>query len=347
MSRRTINALMVTPFHSVQRGNSLTASRIREGLERRGIVFKTVSLEAPDWETRLGEALKGGRFDLVHGFHGVYLGKMLGLYSALEQIPLLLTMTGTDLNLRLGDTERKALDAAVSAASRVVVFNDDSRYRLLSRYAGMAGKVFSIPQGVYLEDGREMTRADLGLREDEVLFVLPSGLRWVKNIELAISGTERARASNRQIRLLIVGAAIEKTYSENILQRLRDLPWACYLGEVPHSWMKGLLRVSDVVLNTSRSEGQPQGALEAMSLGKPAILTLAPGNRGVIRHGVEGFYVRDVEDLEAAAVNLAAAKRLRDLMGDQARAMVARRFSLEREIDAYAALYHELSFLRP
>jgi glycosyltransferase involved in cell wall biosynthesis len=256
-------------------------------------------------------------------------------------------MTGTDLNQKTGEEERDALKSAIAIASRIVVFNEDFRYRLIARCTGTAGKIVCVPQGVRLEAGRDFSRAELGLREEETVFILPSGLREIKNVELAISGLERARESNPQIRLLVVGAAIEEDYSGRIEKLLLEKDWASYLGEVPHSWMSGLLRLSDVVLNTSRSEGQPQGALEGMSLGKPAVLTPVPGNRGVIRHGVEGFYVADEEDLATAANDLAGSKRLRLLMGRQAKETVERRFSAEKEAAAYAALYNELAFGRP
>jgi glycosyltransferase involved in cell wall biosynthesis len=97
--------------------------------------------------------------------------------------------------------------------------------------------------------------------------------------------------------------------------------------------------LGDVVMNTSNSEGQPQGALEAMSLGKPCILTAVPGNLNIINHGIEGFYVDGEADLVTAAKTLINDPARIVEMGKNAHTLVKTRFSLEREIDAYCTIY--------
>ena len=103
------------------------------------------------------------------------------------------------------------------------------------------------------------------------------------------------------IRLVIIGAVIDPAYAAQIRNRIQALPWVTYLGEIPHQAMSGILALGDIVLNTSDSEGQPQGALEAMSLAKPTLMTAVPGNLNLITDGVEGFYVRDEADLIRSA----------------------------------------------
>lgn len=70
-------------------------------------------------------------------------------------------------------------------------------------------------------------------------------------------------------------------------------PRTAYLGEIDHRAISGLYAAADLVLNTSLAEGQPQAALEGMSLGLPAIMTAVTGNLGIMTGGREGFYVRD------------------------------------------------------
>ncbi|PKM75984.1 MAG: hypothetical protein CVU90_14870 [Firmicutes bacterium HGW-Firmicutes-15] len=145
-----------------------------------------------------------------------------------------------------------------------------------------------------------------------------------------------------RLRLLIIGAAIDGLYSRHILDRIRYLNWINYLGEIPHAQMQSLLLTGDVVLNTSTSEGQPQGALEAMSLGKPCILSAVPGNLKLIEEGIEGFYVQGEADLISAANTLINDPARRAAMGKNAQNLVKTSFSLEREIDAYSTIYNNL-----
>ncbi|HBQ26402.1 MAG TPA: hypothetical protein DD791_08420 [Syntrophomonas sp.] len=106
--------------------------------------------------------------------------------------------------------------------------------------------------------------------------------------------------------------------------------------------MYSLLSVGDVVLNTSHAEGQPQAALEAMSLGKPCLLTAVPGNINIIENGVEGYYVHNQDDLVVAARKLMLNQKLRQQMGENARRLVEQKYSLKKELDAYEQLYHQL-----
>jgi Glycosyltransferase len=174
------------------------------------------------------------------------------------------------------------------------------------------------------------------------VFLLPSGLRAVKNIELAIDGLSLLQQHDPQIRLLIIGPIIEEEYARAILNRIHKLPWITYLGEIPHSQMAGMLSLGDAVLNTSHSEGQPQTALEAMSLGKPCILTAVPGNINLVQTGREGFYISNANDLRQAGHILLTSPVLREEMGQNARRLIERRFTLARELDAYNQLYQEM-----
>src|SRR5690606_6294807 len=115
-----------------------------------------------------------------------------------------------------------------------------------------------------------------------------------------------------------------------------------YPGEFPHQQMYSLLSTGDVVLNTSHAEGQPQAALEAMRLGKPCLLTAVPGNINIIENGLEGYYVHNQDDLAAAARKLMLNRELRQQMGENARHLVQKKYSLKKELDAYESLYHKV-----
>ena len=206
----------------------------------------------------------------------------------------------------------------------------------------LAEKLVTIPQGIYLEGNQPYTRSEFGLRGDEVVFLLPSGLRPVKNLELAINALEKVHQEFPAVRLVIIGAVIDPAYAAQIRNRIQPLPWVIYLGEIPHQAMPGILAMGDIVLNTSDSEGQPQGALEAMSLGKPALMTAVPGNLNLITDGVEGFYVRNEAELIRAARFLVQDRALRRTMGEAAQKLVQTRFAVENEWAAYAELYREL-----
>jgi glycosyltransferase involved in cell wall biosynthesis len=333
---------MITPFEKSQRGNSLTTARLQNNLTDRGFRIDRLSLEGADWQDRLQDALANTSYTLVHGFHALHFAQVLEAIPEIRRLPLLLTTTGTDIHYDLQGSGRNMVLCVMQAVQNIVLFNEDFRRDLEARYPELHDKLITIPQGVYLERGSLKTREELGLAPDDVVFLLPSGIRTVKNIGLAIDSLSKLHREYSNLRLLIMGAAIEKQYSRQIFDRINDLSWVTYLGEIPHAEMSGIFSLGDVVLNTSHSEGQPQGALEAMSLGKPCILTAVPGNLNLIEAGREGFYINGEAQLVAAAESLINDPVRREAMGRQAQNLIAARFTLEQELVAYTRLYNNL-----
>ncbi|NLO21841.1 MAG: glycosyltransferase family 4 protein [Syntrophomonadaceae bacterium] len=334
--------LLLTPFHRSQRGNSLTSERIQNGLKKMEIDIDLLSLEDQDWENTMLHALSKSSYALIHGFHGLHFARVLEKMPDLGQLPLLLTMTGTDINFDLLGAHRELVLTAMRTVQRIIVFNQAFLSALALDYPEFQDKLQSIPQGIQLEPAAPMDRKQLGLEERDFVFILPSGLRKVKNIELALDALSQLWHQYPQLRLLVLGASIEDDYSEMIMNRIDALPWVTYLGEVPHHQVQAYYRLADVVLNTSEAEGQPQAALEAMSLAKPAILTAVPGNLGIMEDGVQGLYAQNSSGLQAAAARLIQDPKLKQDMGQAAAQLVGLKFQAQREFNAHAALYRQI-----
>ncbi len=102
--------------------------------------------------------------------------------------------------------------------------------------------------------------------------------------------------------------------------------------------------IADIYVMTSHFEGFPNTLVEAMSYGVPAVsVDCNTGPRDIIRHGVDGLLVP--QDDQAALVDA-----LRKFMEDDAlrqryskRAVEVReRFSMERVVQKWESLFHEL-----
>lgn len=333
--------LMITPFYRSQRGNSQTAARLKSFLSARGFNIDVLSLEDHNWQEQLQFNLNKSQYALVHGFHTRYFSKVLQTAPQIRRLPMLLTTTGTDINCDLYGENQNIILETMQAVQKIVVFNENAHQNLKMKHPELSDKLVTIPQGVFLETGPVRTRKELGLSPDDIVFLLPSGLREVKNIELAILGLSQVHQDYPELRLLIMGPAIEENYSRGIINLIASQDWIIYLGEVPHAEMRSILALGDVVINTSKSEGQPQGVLEAMSLSKPCILTAVPGNLNIINHDIEGCYVHDQADLVTAARSLITDPVQRIKLGHNARQLVESRFSVEREIEAYSRIYND------
>lgn len=339
MNNHPPSVLLITPFHRSQRGNTLTTRRICDGLSHQGIQAELISLENPHFGEQLQGCLSSGDFDIVHAFNGLYLSKLLVSHPQLRDYALIVTMTGTDLNQPQHNQE---LESVFAAVRHIIVFNAGYKRQLLSHHPLLERKIAVIAQGVCLPPSLAKQKKDYDIPDDHTVFLLPTGLRPVKNVDLALDGLEMLAAANHRIRLLIMGPIIDEAYGYKLLERIKSLPWAVYLGEVPHGQISGFFKLGDVVINCSHAEGQPQAALEAMSLGIPAIMSDVPGNRGVMEAGREGFYIKSAQELCRAALTLHTQPELRLCMGQAAAQLVQNKYDYYREIRQHIELYRHV-----
>ncbi len=335
--------ILLAPFLHQQRGNAITAMRLFQGLSRRGFEIEIISLEEKKALDQVRSMLISGNVKLIHGLNALHMSAVLAELDEYKDWQLLLTMTGTDVNYGFKDMKHRArMLTTMERAARIVVFN--SRFVEIIKQEWPAGRdqLRVIPQGIRLEMAAPITRQQIGISDQDIVFVLPSGLRRVKNLEMAIEGLDMAREQFPDIRLLIVGSVLEQDYAEHLLSLIRDMPWVSYLGEIKHQLMSAVYSISDIVINSSLSEGQPQAALEAMSIGKPALLSAVFGNLGMIEHGQQGYYFHNSRELSRLVVSLSGDNRLRKSLGEAALRHIKEHFSPEAELDAYEVLYREL-----
>ena len=335
--------LMITPYHKQQRGNTITVLRIRAGMERSGWQIELCSLEERPQEQLLKLEANWNTYGMIHGFHAGHMSNFFKEISPhFSKTPFLLTMTGTDLHsLRIGKNE-KMIAAVLDRAAAITVFNAESKSFLNSACPAWSEKTVLIPQGVSLKNGSALTREALGFSEKDFLFILPSGLRAIKDIDMAIEAISILHKRGRRAKLILVGPVIEFDYADHLISRINLNPEIKYLGAVDHADMKALLSLTNAVINCSQSEGQPQAVLEAMSLGIPCILTAVPGNLNLIENYGEGIFVQNAEDLALAMeFYLREPERLKD-MGFAASELVSKQFSVQAEISAYDHLYRQI-----
>ena len=337
---------LLTPvaFPSV-RGNAITVERIARGLRARGLDLRVwdLSTTAEAVIEREVEAFAPG---VIHAFHAYQTGP-LGLRLARRlEVPLVVTLTGTDANHDLLDPERAPIVRRVlEGSASVVVFHDSIAARITGVLPDLRDRLRTIPQAAVLA-GDE--RFDLAARwpvpADGVLFVFPAGVRPVKNPRLPLRPLDRVAARHSTLRLLYVGPILDPDEGDALLRALSSRPWARHLGAVPHAQMASLLALADVVVNCSISEGgMANSVLEALALGRAVLASDIEGNRSLIDDDVTGLLFRDERALEAAAERLLVDASLRHRLGAAGQARVQARYPPAREIDGYQAIYGRLA----
>ena len=340
-----LRVALLTPFAPPSvRGNAITVGRIAEGLAAHGIDVRVLDAGTMSTE-QIEAAMDAHRPSVVHAFHAWRCGPLALRLARRAEVPLAVTLTGTDANDDLFDPERAAaVRRVLEGASAIVAFHESIVRRVTTALPEVAARFAIIPQSVALGDAPyDLAAGWPGLPEDRVLFLFPAGIRPVKQPRRPLAAFARLVAQRPHARLAYVGPIIDAAEGAALASALAGVHWARHLGTVPHPQMAGLLRQSDVVLNCSLSEGgMANSVLEAFAVGRPVLAADIEGNRSVVVDDVTGLLFRDDAEFLRAAARLVDDPALRQRLGATGRARVLTTSPPSREIDGYVALYRRL-----
>jgi glycosyltransferase involved in cell wall biosynthesis len=333
---------LLTPFAFPSvRGNAVTVGRIARGLAERGVELRVWDLSVTP-EGRIAAEVDACRPVLVHAFHAYRVGPLALRLARRAEIPLVMTLTGTDANHDLFDPARAPVVRHVlEGAASVTVFHGSIAERVAGVLPDLRGRLVTIPQSARLELGRPFDLdARWPLPAGRLLFVFPGGIRMVKNPRVPVRPLEALLARHPALRLLYVGPLLDSDEGEALRRSLEGRPWARHIGAVPHDRMAALLSLADVVLNCSISEGgMANSVLEALARGRAVLASDIDGNRALVEDGVTGLLFRDEREFQAQAERLIVDPALRARLGRAGRERVEHLYPVSRELDGYLAVY--------
>lgn len=144
--------------------------------------------------------------------------------------------------------------------------------------------------------------------------------------------------------LLCVGAdgGIEVALRERI--RAEELQQTLILAG-SRADVLSLVKGADFFVLASHEEGFPKVLLEAAACSRAIAATAVGGNPELVRHGETGvlFPPRNPEALAAAVCELAGNPDRCEVLGNAARALVEKRFTLDRFVSKHEKLYRRLA----
>ena len=333
--------LIILPPNQPAGGNWTYSGRLQRGLEPFGIQIARKALDQvteADYEA----------FDIIHSYNAYSTGRHIAPIAKRHGKPLVLTMTGTDVNEHLLHPEtRPSMVEVVDYASRIVFLTANARDRLAEVYPSAADKSVVINLGIDLPAGTGKTRADYGLSDDEFVFLLVAGIRPVKRPLFAYEGLALVHEQHPNVRFILAGTVLDPITLTEVEQTFSGSGFARYLGAVPYSEIADLYRAADVVMNTSSSEGLSHSLLEAMSLGKPVLATNVPGNFDLIEDGVNGFLFDNTAELVTKATRLYTVEAARERVAQGALRTIEQHYSLQLELESFCNMYSSVLHRNP
>ncbi len=182
-------------------------------------------------------------------------------------------------------------------------------------------------------------RQQLGLPADALIFGHGGRFHPLKAQDLLVRAFMRAFTADENVHLLLWGRGLDA--ASPLARTWGEHPRLHWLG--PREDVPALLNAVDAFVLPSRWEAFPVSVLEAMACATPCMVTAAGAMADMV--GETGLVVPvDDEMALAAAMRYFIARPLpaRQALGQQARARVVARYSLERMAAQYAHLYRSL-----
>jgi glycosyltransferase involved in cell wall biosynthesis len=288
------------------------------------------------------EAVATHKIAVIHA-HEFYMGMVGTAVSLATGVPLVVTIHGK--HYYPDRWRRRAVCRLVAArAAAVVTVSDDLRRFFCQTTGTPPGRVRVIYNGIdtHGSSGRH-GRAELldaaGIPRSAQIVGTVGNLYPVKGHSDLIRalGTIVQRQPQAHVVILGRGDLHDTLLSEAAALGVRDRVHLLGYRDDVRDWLAAM----DVYTMPSLSEGLPLSLLEAMTSGRPAVVTGVGGMPEAVRDGQCGFVVppRDVSALADRISFLLGDAQAAARMGVAARDVVTERFGLDRMVTQYRDVY--------
>jgi L-malate glycosyltransferase len=320
----------------------------QEGLHFHRIEFADNALfPCPDYTlplaVKMAEVARSQQLDLYHVHYAVphALAACLASQIVGPSAPrIVTTLHGSDTTLLGQDPDyRTAIEHALLHSDAVTAVSENLRKQ--------TQEIFSLKRAIDVipnfftpnkpKRSREEVRRDLGV-SDKFLLLHMSNLRPVKRIDLLLRTV--AMSKNRaRLRLLILAGGPFDPY-EPLLDELgiRDI----VIVRQNMSVVEEYLEAADAGLYTSEYESFGLGILETVFHGKPVVAFRVGGIPEVLGDSYPLYPFGDVTAAASALDALVQDPNLARELGEQTRARARERFSADRVVPQYEALYRRI-----
>ena len=211
-------------------------------------------------------------------------------------------------------------------------------------------KVVIIPNGVDIEnfslkgieDGRQaLLKEKIGLKEDNRVIITVSRLVSKNCLDNLITAVAKVKSQLPEIKLLIIGNGPLLKKLKLISERLNLNNSVLFLGEISHENLPEYLKIADVFIRPSKSEGLGNSFLEAMATGVPIIGTPVGGIPDFLADRQTGLFCRvgDSDDLAEKTMEVLTDKNLRIKIINNARLLIEEKYNWEIIARKFESIY--------
>ncbi len=319
-------------------------------------------LPSPGTASRVADALRKRRVDLVGLSSAMPLGPLGARVSSLLDVPLCVWHHGAELaiparlplvrSLLVTLGHRIAIHFVVSRWTESIarsVFGESAPITLM-RF-GIDVQRFRAPQSGPPQKTALRSALGVGVEEGGIMVLSVGRLVKRKGNDALVAAVASLQDRVPRMRLVIVGSGPDRRRLERIAARFGLGAHVIFFGEADTDVLPELYRAADIFAAPIRSrffglEGEGLGItlVEAAATGVPVVAGRSGGTPEAVVDKESGFVVdgRDHRAVAEALARLAGDADLRRVMGERGREHVTRHFSRRGMVETYRAAVTEL-----
>ncbi len=264
--------------------------------------------------------------DLAIAFHAYKSSEIVFDFKQIcPNTPVFICMTGTDLY----KLEKAKAERTLELCDKIIILQDKARDLIPESYHE---KVVVIYQSTEMVND---VRLDKSEEHFDVLVV--GHLREVKD-SMRTAIASRSLPNSSRVRVLQLGAVLERDYHLLIEEELGSNDRYLYLGEVSKEEVCNYMSSSSLMVISSRTEGCPSVISEAVAFDLPIICSKIDCTVSLFGEDYPGFF--EYGDTEALRNLLLKAERDEDFLDSLIGwgASLREKLSRENEIEAWIGL---------
>ena len=301
---------------------------------------------------KLYQVMRSYRPHIVHT-HTAKAGFLGRLVARAAGVPVVVhTYHGHVLDGYYSDLKTKILRSMERGLARLsdhlIAVSESVRGDLIRFKVAPSDRISVIPLGFDLEpflksqDRRGQFRSELRLNDRARLIGIVGRIFPIKNHALFLEAAREVARADASARFVIVGDGVLRRSMEDRAGRLGLADRVFFTG-----WRRDLPQIYadlDVLVVSSKNEGTPVSAIEAMASATPVVATRVGGLPDLIEDGQNGYLVTPDNPVELAERIIAVLddREAAFQMGQCGRVLARSRFGLERLISDMERLYGEL-----
>jgi L-malate glycosyltransferase len=304
-------------------------------------------------QIQFAKFLRAERIQIMHSYN--FYSNIFAIPAArMAGVPVVLASI-RDRGVYLTPAKKVLQKFVCSMADRILV-NADSIHEWLLEEKYPAAKIRVIKNGIDMalyEQGNDSGKfhREFGIPAGAPIVVMLSRLDPMKGVDDFIDAAAQIAPHYPDTYFLIAGenlisragtVNLNAPYHQKLAKRVEGhgmqgkIIFAGHRSDVPQ-----LLAEATLSVLPSHSEGLSNTLLESMAAGLPVVATRVGGNPELVKHGVTGLLVppREPALLAEAVMQLLKDKNLARTMGEQARQIALREFSMTRMVQLTQEMY--------